>query len=79
MSESGCEMGDGPDKIREAHCMLKCVLWGSTHALGYKTKGRDLSGLVNFGPSGWTSSTDCVDKLSKDLHCIPSGGDGIDR
>jgi hypothetical protein len=33
----GCEMGDSLEKNREAGRMLWRVLWGSTHAIGYKT------------------------------------------
>ena len=34
--ECGCEMGDGPEKNCEAGCVLRCVLWSSTHAIGYE-------------------------------------------
>jgi hypothetical protein len=53
--ECGCEMGDGPEKNREVGRMLRCVLWGSAHAVGYETKearekyGRGLPGLIDFG------------------------------
>jgi hypothetical protein len=35
--ESGCEMGDGSEKNCEAGRVLRCVLWGSTHAIDYET------------------------------------------
>ena len=33
----GCEMRDGPEKNREEGRVLRCILWGSTYAIGYKT------------------------------------------